>query len=53
MYPQPTNVQGKALKDRTDCSMQIVLSQQKCPLPSLQLISEELAQWFNGRKVSS
>ena len=35
MYPQPKNVQGKALEDRIDCSMQIVPSQQKCPLQSL------------------
>ena len=26
MYPQPTNVQGKALKDRTDFSVQVALS---------------------------
>ena len=45
MYPQPTNVQGKALKDLIDCSMQIVLSYQKCPFYRLSpLISEELAQ---------
>ena len=31
----PRAVQGKALKDRIDYSMQIVLSYQKCPLPSL------------------
>ena len=34
-------VQAKALKNRFDFCMQIVLSQQKCPVP---LISEELAQ---------
>ena len=35
MHLQPTNVQGKDLKDCIDLSMQIVLSYQECPLPSL------------------
>ena len=34
-YPQPTNVQVKAFKNRIDLCMQIVLSKQKRPLPSL------------------
>ena len=48
MYPQPTNVQGKALKDRIDCSM---LTKMSVSVSHNQL--EELVQSFNGREGAS
>ena len=53
MYPQPTNVQEKALKDRIDCSMHLSSANKSVRYRFSPSISEELAQSFNARKVSS
>ena len=49
MCPQPTNVQGKALKDRIDCSMQIGSQLTKMSVTVSHNQLEELVQSFNGR----
>ena len=53
MYSQPTNVQANALKNRIDFCIQIVLSNKNVRYRLSPLISEELKESFNGRKVSS
>ena len=50
---QPTNVLAKALRDHIDFSVQIVPANKNVRYRLSPLISEKLAQSFNGRKVSS
>ena len=53
MYPQPTNVQAKAFKNRLIFVCRLFSANNNVRYCLSPLISEELAQSFNGQEVSS